>query len=146
MASNITWIYSFLKNPHILMPWSLLPILCRAWSWMASFTDLAVYKTSQGAQKSKTEWKMGNLVYLDTIDWISVYISVTIQIGIWKVEQPPQTLYYKKSIIPWSASGKLWYHARALFFLFLSHFIPRRVWLVKDPNPQRRNCIKEYFF
>jgi hypothetical protein len=49
-------------------------------------------KNGQGAQKYKIILKIGNPVYPDTVDWISVYIPVTIQSEIWKVEPPSRTL------------------------------------------------------
>jgi hypothetical protein len=49
-------------------------------------------KNGQGAQKYKIILKIGNPVYPDTIDWIPVYIPVTIQSEIWKVEPPSRTL------------------------------------------------------
>ncbi len=55
-------------------------------------------KNGQGAQKYKIILKIGNPVYPDTKDWIPVYIPVTIQSGIWKVEQPSRTLYSSVSV------------------------------------------------
>jgi hypothetical protein len=46
-------------------------------------------KSGQGAQKYKIILKKGNPVYPDTVDWIPVYIPVTIQSEIWKVVEPP---------------------------------------------------------